>query len=230
MEMMEDGIRIVVEGYIRDGGRKTYANTNARVDDRTMGDEIKAVVDEIIDTVVQSIAEKRVKSVADGIEDESSNTQVSRGRKISNNNRKGSVLRGKKKISNNKKGSVLGRKKKISNNKRGVPCDGHCGKAFKSRWNMERHLDAQNLIKCEYCTTFYLRGQRNYQNHIKRVHKNYLKKPQCTICKSEFKGEKSLNQHLKKHDPNYGKFQCEDCKMYFTQKHSMERHKKTFHK
>ena len=118
MEMMEDGIRIVAEGYIRDGGRKIYANTNSRVEDRTMGDEIKAMVGEIIEVVI-SIAEKRVKSVADGIEDESSNTQVSRGRKISNNNRKGSVLRGKKKIhKNNKKGTVL-RRKKIRQNKKG---------------------------------------------------------------------------------------------------------------
>ena len=49
------------EGYIRDGGRKAvivYANTNVRVDDRTMADEIKAVVDEIIEVVVVKAGEK----------------------------------------------------------------------------------------------------------------------------------------------------------------------------
>ena len=184
MEMMEDGIRIVAEGYICDGGRKTYANTNVRVEDRTMGDEIKAMVDEIIEVVI-SIAEKRVKSVADGIEDESSNTQVSGGRKISNNNnnRKGLVLSGvkkkKKKIDkNDEKVEVLRRKNIHRNNKGVVPCDGHCHKTFETRWNMERHFDARNLIKCEHCKKGLL-GVRNYNNHLKRSHKEFLKKLRC---------------------------------------------------
>ena len=129
-----------------------------------------------------------------------------------------------------KKGSVLRRRKKIHQNKKGgVPCEGHCDRSFKSRWNMKRHLDAENIIECEHCR-FGLRGERNYQTHIKKVHITYLKKPRCQICQSEFKGEKLLKQHLKKHDPNNGKFQCDVCGIYFTQKHRMQGHEKTFHK
>ena len=110
-----------------------------------------------------------------------------------------------------------------------MPCEGHCDRTFSTKSNMERHLDAENLIKCEYCR-FDLRGERNYQTHMNRLHEEDMKKPRCEICQSEFKGEKSLKQHLRKHDPNNGKFQCEVCKIYFTQKHSMQRHKKTIHK
>ena len=94
---------------------------------------------------------------------------------------------------------------------------------------MEGHLDAETQIKCEYCTAFYLRGQRNYQTHMKRRHEKYLKKLKCDKCESEFKGEKSMSMHLKKHDPNCGKFECENCTIFFAQKHSMERHRKTIH-
>ena len=43
---------------------------------------VRTIVEEIIDKLIEVVvakAEKRVKSVADGVEDESSNTQVSRG-------------------------------------------------------------------------------------------------------------------------------------------------------
>ena len=96
---------------------------------------------------------------------------------------------------------------------------------------MKRHLDAQNLIKCEHCK-FGLWGERNYQNHTKRVHKEYLKKVKCQICQSEFAGEKLLKQHVTKHDPKIadGKFQCEVCKIYMPQKHCVERHIRSNHK
>ena len=73
---------------------------------------------------------------------------------------------------------VVGRKKRkniVRKKKGGVPCDGHCNRVFKSRWNMKRHLEAETKIKCEYCTTFYLRGKRNYQTHMKKMHEKYLK-------------------------------------------------------
>ena len=203
------------EGYIRDGGRKAvivYANTNVRVDDRTMVDEI---IGEIIE-VVQSRVEKRVKSLPDEIQDEPVEVEKSIGeeKNIHKNDKKAAVLR-RKKIHRNKKG--------------GVPCEGHCDRTFKSTWNMKRHLDAENIIECEYCG-FGLRGERNHQTHMNRLHENYMKKPRCEICQSEFKGEKSLKQHLRKHDPNNGKFQCEVCGIYMPQKHSLQRHKKTIHK
>ena len=131
---------------------------------------------------------------------------------------------------NNRKGLVLGRKNIVRKKKGGVPFDGHCDRVFKSRWNMKRHLDAETEIKCEYCTTFYLRGKRNYQTHMKKMHEKYLKTLKCNKCETEFKGEKSLSMHLKMHDPNYGMFECENCKLFFTQKHSMERHRRNFHK
>ena len=116
---------------------------------------------------------------------------------------------------NNGKGLVLGRKKKniVRKKKGGVPCDGHCNRVFKSRWNMKRHLDAQKLIKCEHCTTFYLRGTRNLRTHMKKKHEKYLETLKCETCDGEFAGEKSLSMHMKKHDPSIadGKFQCDVC-------------------
>ena len=47
------------------------------------------------------------------------------------------------------------------------------------------------------------------------LHISDIAKPRCEICRSEFKGEKSLNQHQKKHDPNSDKFQCDVCGIYF---------------
>jgi hypothetical protein len=128
---------------------------------------------------------------------------------------------------------VVGRKKRknIVRKKKGVvPCDGHCNRVFKSRWNMKRHPDARKLIKCEYCTTFYFRGKRNLRTHMKKMHEKYLKTLKCNKCENELKGEKSLSMHMKMHDPNYGMFECVNCKLFFTQKHSMERHRRNFHK
>ena len=73
-------------------------------------------------------------------------------------------------------------------------------------------------------------GPRNLMSHMKRKHEEFLKKLGCETCDGEFAGEKSLSMHMKKHDPNYGMFECENCKLFFTQKHSMERHKKLIHK
>ena len=129
---------------------------------------------------------------------------------------------------------VVGRKKRknIVRKKKGVvPCDGHCHKTFENRWNMERHLDARKLIKCEHCKKG-LMGKRNYQNHLKRQHEKYLKKLKCETCDGEFAGEKSLNKHMKQHDPKIadGKFQCDVCMIYMPQKHCIKRHKNKIHK
>ena len=62
---------------------------------------------------------------------------------------------------------------------------------------------------------------------VKRFFEKYLK---TLKCDTEFKGEKSLSMHLKMHDPNYSMFECENCMLFFTQKHSMERHRRNFHK
>ena len=88
--------------------------------------------------VDQSTAEEIVvdQPAADEIRVESSNTQVLR----------------KKKISHDKKGLVV--------------CEGHCGKVFSSKLNMNRHLDShKNIITCRHCG-FEVRGDRNHRKHM----------------------------------------------------------------
>ena len=138
----------------------------------------------------------------------------------------------KKKIGeNDKKVEVLKRKNINRNIKGGVSCMGHCDKTFSTKSNMERHLDAKNLIKCDHCEKC-LMGARNYKNHLKRKHEEFLKKLRCETCDEKFVSEKSLNNHMKKHDPTIGegKFQCDVCMIYMPQKHCIKRHKNLIHK
>ena len=193
------------------GGGKTYEEAYAN-DNLELGKE-----GEFIENIHNEFVGERRVDVDDEIQDEPMEVEKSIGeeKKIHKNDKKAAVLR-RKKIHRNKKG--------------GVPCEGHCDRTFKSTWNMKRHLDAENIIECEYCR-FGLRGERNYQTHMKRLHGEDMKKPRCQICQSEFAGEKLLKQHVAKHDPKIGngKFQCEVCKIYMPKKHCIQRHKNTIH-
>ena len=126
---------------------------------------------------------------------------------------------------------MLGGENIVRKNKGVVPCDGHCHKTFENKWNMERHLNAQELIKCDHCEKS-LMGTRNLRTHMKRKHEKYLNNLKCETCDGKFAGEKSLNNHMKKHDPSIGdgKFQCDVCMIYMPQKHCIKRHKNKIHK
>ena len=96
----------------------------------------------------------------------------------------------KKKINkNDKKVEVLGVENIVRKNKGVVPCDGHCHKTIENRWNMERHLKAQKLIKCDHCEKG-LMGTRNLRTHMKRKHEKYLNNLKCETCDGKFAGEK----------------------------------------
>ena len=86
------------------------------------------------------------------------------------------------------------------------------------------------IITCKHCR-FEVRGGRNYQKHMLKAHRKYMKKLRCETCGSEFAGEKSLKVHVAKHNPkiDHGKFKCEYCLIYMTQKHSLPRHIMTLH-
>ena len=136
----------------------------------------------------------------------------------------------KKKI--HKKVGVKGGENFAQKKKRGkVPCEqGNCHKTFENRWNMKRHLEAKLFNHdCDFCEKS-LKGSRNLMTHMKTKHKEHMKQLECDKCDAKFPGEKSLSMHMKMHDPNYGKFECENCILFFTQKHSMERHRRNFHK
>ena len=122
--------------------------------------------------------------------------------------------------------------KKISNNKEGyVVCEGHCGKVFTYKFNMHRHLDSYtNIITCKHCG-FKVRGGRNLRKHMLKSHIEYVEKLRCGTCGCEFVTEKMLNMHIKQHNPKIGdgKFKCERCVVYFSQKHSLQRHIRNIH-
>ena len=225
MEFNYISSKIKINGEYREDG-EAYANTNGNVviEKEVMGD-IEFIPDgmtssEWIENIHNEfVGEQRVddQSVADEIIDEPIEVEQS--------------IAEEKKIHKNKKGPVLRGKKIHHNKKGGVVCEGHCGEVFTFKWNLERNLNAcLNIIKCKHCG-FELRGERNYQKHMKKVHIKYVKKLRCEKCESEFAGEKSLKAHVAKHNPKIanGKFQCEVCKIYMPQKHSIERHKKTIH-
>jgi uncharacterized C2H2 Zn-finger protein len=77
-----------------------------------------------------------------------------------------------------------------------------------------------------------LMGKKNLRTHMERSHEKFLKKPRCEMCDRVFPSEKSLNNHMKKHDPTIGEgeFQCDVCMIYLSQKFSVQRHKKAIHK
>ena len=122
--------------------------------------------------------------------------------------------------------------KKISHNKEGsVVFEGHCGKVFTYKFNMNRYLDAcMNIITCKHCG-FQVRGERNYQKHMSNSHSKYVRKLSCETCGREFATQKMLKIHVAKHNHEIGcgKFLCEYCLIYMTQKHSLLRHIRNMH-
>ena len=233
MEFNYVSSKIKLNGESREDG-EAYAHTNDNVViEKEVRDDIEFIPDAMISSEFienrnnELGGEQRDKSSPDKIQRVGGDVEVEK-----------SVGRGGKKVNkkkihkNDKKVGVVGGENIVRKNKGVVPCDqGHCHKTFDSKWNMKRHLNAQELIKCDHCEKG-LMGPRNLMSHMKRKHEKFLKKPRCEMCDGEFAGVKSYNDHIKKHDPTIGdgKFQCDVCLIYMPQWHCIKRHKKLIHK
>ena len=94
---------------------------------------------------------------------------------------------------------------------------------------MEKHLLSKIPAKCGKCDKE-LNGVIQLSLHMRNKHQHIIKFT-CKTCYKSCGGEKSLKNHEKNHDPKIagGKFGCEDCQLYFTQKHTLKNHIKTRH-
>ena len=124
------------------------------------------------------------------------------------------------------------RRKFFRDKKARVDCEEKdCKKTFKSKGNMKLHLATKDVVICEHCGK-HLMGKTNYKVHLKLIHADYVIKLRCHICHTEFDGANSLKRHVDKHDKRIagGKFECDVCHIFLTQKASVGRHMRAVHK
>ena len=122
------------------------------------------------------------------------------------------------------------RRKYFRNNKKRIPCeDEGCGKTFKYKGNMEKHLGRKIPAICGKCDKEF-NEDRQLSLHMRKIHQ-HIRKFTCKTCNNSFRGEKSLKNHEMNHDSTIagGKFRCEDCQLYYRQKHTLKSHIKNKH-
>ena len=87
---------------------------------------------------------------------------------------------------------------------------------------------AKEPAKCGICDKKMNRFFLSF--HMRKIHQQIIKFTFET-CGTDFKGEKALRNHEKNHDPKIGdgKFGCENCQIFYTQKHTLKNHIKTRH-
>lgn len=123
------------------------------------------------------------------------------------------------------------KRRKISRDKMSrVACeDEGCERTFKSKGNLQKHLGKKILVVCERCGTK-LKGDIQLSIHLKKIH-NHIRKFACKTCNMEFAGVSSLKSHEVKHDSTIagGKFKCDFCTMFLTQKVGLKRHIRAVH-
>lgn len=115
-----------------------------------------------------------------------------------------------------------------------------CKKTFRQEVSLRNHKlicsgappgqdSSKGLIhKCQYCT---MRFRQNYRKllHERTVHLK-IRDFECNICKKAFTQSASLRTHQKLiHFPNPLKCGLDGCKMTYTTKYMLERHRKKCH-
>jgi hypothetical protein len=109
-----------------------------------------------------------------------------------------------------------------------------CGTVFKNKYGLHRHVamyhDEDNtapVLTCEVC------GKGNMTKVMLIGHRRSHDPPiQCPVCSKELKGEKRLEEHIKRfHDPNrvIKKFTCEICGKSDLNRRSLAGHKRRVH-
>lgn len=104
-----------------------------------------------------------------------------------------------------------------------------CGKSFKSKDNLNRHVTKHSGIrdfKCMFCPReFYF--QRELNAHFKHQHFE-VKKFVCSICDADFTTNASLKKHIALiHMEEDRKFECDSCKLSFKTKGTLSIHQRT---
>ena len=104
----------------------------------------------------------------------------------------------------------------------------HCGRAFKSKYNMQNHaqlhFSRKNFI-CEECGAAF-HARKTLQSHMAHVHSD-RRDFHCMQCPLSFKTEKSLKGHLLIHRGCTHK--CVHCGSMFNRQNNLRRHIRKMH-
>ena len=96
---------------------------------------------------------------------------------------------------------------------------------------MLRHLNSSmNIVACKQCEKK-VHGEKGETKHMKRFHSEHVKQLNCEMCGRMFDTKKTLEIHINQHSSEIsgGRFKCERCGVFMTQKNSLLRHNKNKH-
>ena len=100
-----------------------------------------------------------------------------------------------------------------------------CGKSFKRKDNLTRHVASVHGDKCETCTicnkTFSTAA--SLTAHVKRVHEGSPKSCPYDTCNKKYKDKILLTEHLKK-THLVAKYVCQECDKSFAHEHLFQGH------
>ena len=104
-----------------------------------------------------------------------------------------------------------------------------CGKGFKHRRSLNRHVKlhtGEKHFKCTYCDTAFARSD-HLKAHI-RTHNN--SKPfKCSICQCGYNTQSALKVHIAHHHHTKAKYKCLNCCKEFDSKYNLDEHIFTVH-
>lgn len=103
----------------------------------------------------------------------------------------------------------------------------NCGKLFKYKWLLNRHLNAHfcfNFFECKLCMKTF-KTEENLKLHILNIHQN-VKPYCCSFCEKRFSHRNGKNYHERTRHTNYLPYNCpfEDCEKSFPNKTSLNYH------
>jgi len=102
----------------------------------------------------------------------------------------------------------------------------HCGRAFRQRYNLTRHIktvhENQREFHCEYCeASFKLKS--HMLTHVKLIH---LKEKlfACPVCDRKFGTVANMQRHHQETHEHVRQFKCDICGSSFSSKFNLSRH------
>lgn len=111
-----------------------------------------------------------------------------------------------------------------------------CGKIFKTRKGLARHLKVRRPKECKCCGAVF-RYEIDLDRHERRLHPGFWDaKWSCEVkgCNELIHGKKRMDAHLKKHHGDQGSrrapWKCEECGKGFFHVGNLKAHKKDAHK
>ncbi|XP_065086799.1 transcription factor grauzone-like [Ochlerotatus camptorhynchus] len=115
-----------------------------------------------------------------------------------------------------------------SDKDRSMVCD-TCGQEFRSKQCFERHVNEHMGIvqrfQCGICQRW-LKGERNFQNHINFIHDQKGQVFKCDVCQQDYPNLRALQSH-KRAVHAEAKYECEFCGKKFRKAVALKEHRTT---